>query len=115
MSDAPQRRRRGGGRAGNVSRRKGAVIDQLDWTLTRNTDRPVEPLTEEGVQAIHNGAMEILEDIGIEFLNPEAVEILKKAGCTIDGENVRMGREFVMEMIGKAPSTFTSNTCRQIS
>ena len=57
------------------------------------------------MQAIHDGAMRILEEIGIEFLNPEAVEYLRASGgCEIDGENVRMGRDFVMEMIAKAPA-----------
>ena len=51
--------------------------------------------------------MRILEDIGIEFLNPEACEILRQAGCTVTGENVRMGRDFVMEMVAKAPSQWT--------
>jgi trimethylamine--corrinoid protein Co-methyltransferase len=79
----------------------------MPWRIPVNTDRPTEPLDEEGVMAIHNGAMTILEDIGIEFLNPEALEILRKAGCTVQGENVRMGREFVMEMVAKAPESFT--------
>jgi len=51
--------------------------------------------------------MQILEEIGIEFLNEEALEIFKEAGCRVDGTNVRMGRDFVMEMVGKAPDTFT--------
>jgi trimethylamine--corrinoid protein Co-methyltransferase len=72
-----------------------------------NMDRPTEPLTEDGVQAIHEGAMRILEDIGIEFFNEEAKAILKDAGCRIDGDNVRMGRDFVMEMVAKAPSEWT--------
>ena len=104
---APARRKRGGGRAGAAARRGLAVIDQMPWRIPVNTDRPTEPLTKEGVAAIHNGAMRILEDIGIQFLNPEALNILKKAGCRVDGENVRMGRDFVMEMIGKAPSEFS--------
>lgn len=103
--DAPKRRR-GGGRAGNTARRGGAVLEQMPWRLIENTDRPTEPLDADGVQAIHNGAMRILEEIGIEFLNYEALAILKKAGCTVDGENVRMGRDFVMEWIAKAPSQF---------
>jgi trimethylamine---corrinoid protein Co-methyltransferase len=101
-----QRGRRGGGRAGNT-RGKGEVISQLPWTLPINTDRPTEPLSEEGVQAVHEGAMRVLEEIGIEFLNPEAVEILAKAGCIVDGENVRMGRELVMETLKGVPSRFT--------
>ena len=106
MDDAAPKRRRTGGRAGN-SRRGGAVIDQMPWRMPVNTDRPIEPLTEEGVQAIHNGAMRILEEIGIEFLNEEGLEILRDAGCTIRDTNVRMGRDFVMEMLAKAPAQFT--------
>ena len=103
---APTRRRRSGGRAGN-KRGSGPAISQMPWRQIKNTDRPTEPLTEEGVEAIHNGAMRILEEIGIEFLNDEGREILRKAGCAVDGANVRMGRDFVMEMVGRAPSTFT--------
>ncbi|MEM8591820.1 MAG: trimethylamine methyltransferase family protein [Pseudomonadota bacterium] len=103
---APTRRRRSGGRAGNT-RGSGPAIRQMPWRMIENTDRPTEPLTEEGVAAIHDGAMRILEEIGIEFLNDEGREILKRAGCTVEGENVRMGRDFVMEMVGRAPSSFT--------
>lgn len=107
MAQEDQRRKRGGGRAGAAARRGPAVIEQMPWRLPVNVDRPTEPLTEEGVQAIHEAAMTILEEIGIEFLNHEALAILKEAGCTINGENVRMSREFVMEMIAKAPSQWT--------
>lgn len=107
MSDTAPKRKRGGGRSGNTARRGGAVIEQMPWRLPINVDRPIEPLDEEGVQAIHEGAMRILEEIGIEFLNHEALDILKKAGCIVDGENVRMGRDFVMEWIAKAPSQWT--------
>ena len=106
MSDDAPRRRRGGGRAGNAARRGGAVIDQMPWRLIENTDRPTEPLGPEGVQAIHDGAMRILEDIGIEFLNEEALELFVKAGCRVEGTNVRMGRDWVMEMLGHAPAQF---------
>ena len=108
MAKDVKRRRRSGGRAGNAERRGSEVIEQMPWNPPINIDRPVEPLNEDGIEAVHNGAMRILEEIGIEFLNPEALEILKgSGGCTINGENVRMGREFVMEMIAKAPSQWT--------
>lgn len=99
--------RRGGGRAGAAARRGTAALQQMPWRIPQNIDRPIEPLTEEGVAAIHDGAMRILEEIGIVFLNPEALEILKQAGCRVEGDLVRMDREFVMEMVGKAPSQFT--------
>ncbi len=109
--EAPKRGRRSGGRAGN-KRGKGAAIKQIPWTVPVNTDRPTEPLPPEGVEAIHNAAMRVLEEIGIEFLNLEAVEILRKAGCDISNETsesalVKMDRALVMEKIALAPSEFT--------
>ena len=110
VEQTPRRGRRSGGRsggrAGNV-RRASLGIEQLPWSLPVNPDKPTEPLDEDGVQAIHEAAMRIIEEIGIEFLNPEAVEILRKAGCIIEDQNVRMGRELVMEQLGHAPARFT--------
>ncbi len=105
-SQAP-RRKRAGGRSGNARRDNPAVIDQMPWRIIKNTDRPIEPLDDTGVQAIHDGAMHILEEIGIEFYNPESLVIFKQAGCLVNGSNVRMDRDFVMEMVAKAPSQFT--------
>ncbi|SDW20884.1 trimethylamine---corrinoid protein Co-methyltransferase [Ruegeria halocynthiae] len=107
MNDSKTRRRRGGGRAGAAARRGSAVIDQMPWNPPLNIDRPTEPLDPDGIEAIHEGAMRILEEIGIEFYNQEAIGILREAGCTISGDNVRMGRDFVMEMVSKAPNKFT--------
>ncbi|MDA7426390.1 trimethylamine methyltransferase family protein [Thalassococcus lentus] len=102
-----ERKRRSGGRAGNAERRGGAAIEQMPWRQIVNRDRPTEPMPPEGVERMHNAAMHILEEIGIEFLNEEAADILRKAGCTVNGENVRMGREMVMEYVAKAPKQFT--------
>lgn len=104
---ARDRSRRGGGRAGAAARRGAAALQQMPWSIPQNIDRPIEPLTEEGVAAIHDGAMRILEEIGIVFLNPEALELLGQAGCRVEGDLVRMDRDFVMEMVGKAPGQFT--------
>ena len=98
---------RSGGRSANTARRKKELFKQSPWRLPFNQDPPIEPLSDEGVQAIHNGAMDILENIGIEFLNDESRNILANAGCRINDTNVKMDREWVMEMIGKAPSQFT--------
>ena len=76
------RRRRAGTRSGE-KRNKSSGTAQLPWSLPQNADQKVEPLPVEGVEAIHDAAMKILEQIGIEFLNLDAVEILKKAGCSV--------------------------------
>ncbi len=101
------RRRRAGGRAANLDRRSQELFRQMSWRVPKNTDRPTEPLDEEGVERIHDAAMQVLEEAGIEFLNEEACDLFRKAGCTVDGTNVKMGRDWVMEMVGKAPSSFT--------
>ncbi len=100
-------RRRQGGRAANT-RRTAGNIRQTPWELPANFDAPTEPIDEDGVHAIHDGAMRVLEEIGIEFLHDEAKQILKAAGCIVspDSDNVRMDREFVMEQVRKAPSEF---------
>ncbi|PVH28615.1 trimethylamine methyltransferase family protein [Pararhodobacter oceanensis] len=99
--------RRAGGRSGNARRTTGFHLEQMPWRIPVNPDRPTEPVDTEGVQAIHKGAMHILENIGIEFLNDEALTILKDAGCRVTGNNVRMGEDFVMEMVARAPTEFT--------
>ncbi|RMF35611.1 MAG: methyltransferase [Alphaproteobacteria bacterium] len=112
-------RRRSGGRAGNIRRGAARSISQLPWTLPQLVDRPTEPLDEEGVRAIDDAAMRILEEIGILFLNEEALAILDRAGADVDHEsrNVRMGREMVRELVAKAPPEFAitpRNPDRQI-
>ncbi|WP_136439381.1 trimethylamine methyltransferase family protein [Pacificoceanicola onchidii] len=104
---APTRKRRSGGRAGLASRRGTAAIEQMPWRLPLNIDRPTEPLPEEGMARMHDATMRILEEIGIEFLHPDAVKILREAGCTVNSENVRMDRDLVMHYVGLAPDHFT--------
>ncbi|WP_341368729.1 trimethylamine methyltransferase family protein [Yoonia sp. BS5-3] len=106
MKQPGKSRRRGGGRAGNAHRRAAAGIDQMPWRIPINTDRPTEPLDDAGVAAIHDGAMRVLEEIGIEFLHDEALALFREAGCKVDGTNVRMGRDWVTEMLGHAPAQF---------
>ncbi|MEL6644239.1 MAG: trimethylamine methyltransferase family protein [Pseudomonadota bacterium] len=107
MADTATRRRRAGGRAGNAGRRGGAVIEQRPWSIPVNPDRPTEPLDADGVAALHDAAMRILEEIGIEFLNEEALGIFRETGCSVENGNVKMTRDWVMEMVGRAPERFT--------
>jgi trimethylamine--corrinoid protein Co-methyltransferase len=107
MTDEPNRRKRAGGRAGMKVRAGTSVIDQMPWRIPVNPDAPIEPLDADGVQKVHKTAMRILSELGIEFLNPDAVDHLRRAGCIVNGTNVRMDEDFVMEMLARAPETFT--------
>lgn len=101
------KRKRAGGRAGHARRAGTHAIEQMSWRIPQNHDRPTEPMGPEGVLAIHNGAMRILRDIGIRFLNDEALAIFRQAGCKVEGNTVFMDEDFVMEMLGRCPETFT--------
>ncbi|MCC6000952.1 MAG: trimethylamine methyltransferase family protein [Pararhodobacter sp.] len=104
---ATQTRRRSGGRSGNTRRSDVFRLDQSAWRVPVNPDQPTEPLDDEGVQAIHRGALHILQEIGIEFLNDEALTLFGQAGCRVEGQTVRMDGDFVTEMVARAPHAFS--------
>jgi trimethylamine--corrinoid protein Co-methyltransferase len=64
-------------------------------------------LDDEGVALVDETAMTILEEIGLEFNDDEALDLWKQAGAEVDGKQVRMARELVMSLIQKAPAEFT--------
>lgn len=105
-------------RRGRRAPRKPGALEQMPWRIPVNTDAPTQPIGRDGVMAIHKGVMSILRDIGIEFLNDEALALFRQAGCIVNGQNVRMDEDFVMEMLGRAPGPFTitpRNTDRQVT
>ncbi|MEO1776046.1 MAG: trimethylamine methyltransferase family protein [Pseudomonadota bacterium] len=113
--EAPRRRSAGrgtarsGGRAANKRRGGGGLPNQRPWGQAELTDPPIEPISADQVAAIDDAAMRILEEIGIEFLHPDACTRLKAAGCTVEdgGTNVRMDRALVRHYVAMAPETFT--------
>ncbi len=107
VSEVAVRRRRAGGRKGHAGRKSHRIIQQMPFQQPVNLDVPTAPLSHEGIDAIHKAVVHILKDIGIEFLNPEACAVLAQAGCKVQGTNVRMDEDFLMEMLGHAPERFT--------
>ncbi|WP_118135761.1 trimethylamine methyltransferase family protein [Oceanicella sp. SM1341] len=103
------RGRRGGGQGGTDRRAAATALRQSPWSLPEILDSPTTPLTEEGVRAIDDAAMRILEEIGILFLHDGALDVLARAGATVDRDSrsVRMDREMVRAHIALAPSAFT--------
>jgi hypothetical protein len=89
---ADRRTARGAARIGRAARP--AAIAQMPWRIPVNTDRPTEPLSPEGVAAIHDAAMRVLEETGIEFLHPEACAAFVAAGCRVEGHERAHGPGF---------------------
>jgi trimethylamine--corrinoid protein Co-methyltransferase len=82
---------------------------QLPWRTVVNAYDPVRVLSEDQLAAIHDASMRILEELGIEFLLPEAVDLLRRAGARVaaDGLRVRFDRGLIAEAVAKAPRRFT--------
>lgn len=67
-----------------------------------------EPVTEQELEMIHEGACELLEEVGMLFGDPKAVDILVEAGATrVDEKTVRFPRAMVEQAIQDAPSQYT--------
>ncbi len=88
-----------------------ARIDQLPFEQVENPFSPIDILSEDQLNRIHHASLDVLEDIGINFLLDEAREILKTAGADVEKNStrVRFDRNLILESIAKAPSEFTIN------
>jgi trimethylamine--corrinoid protein Co-methyltransferase len=97
-----------GGRSRHEGRR-GSGIRQLPFRQLRNFMPPVAFVPEEDVEKIHRASLKILAEIGVNFLLPEAREILREAGAEVEpgSDRVRFDPALIEERIRTAPSAFT--------
>ena len=95
-----------GRRSSRVRGRQKAAFVQLPRRRLTNPYPPMEIVSAEQIEAIHQASMQVLEEIGMNFLLPEAREILRQAGADVesDGPRVRFDRALVAEAVARAPS-----------
>lgn len=105
--EAGRRRARQG--AGSRGGRSGGGLKQLPWRLLESPYQPLEVLSPEQVEMISDAAFRILEEVGMDFLHPEALDILAKGGAEVapGSQRVRFDRGLVKETLAQAPSRFT--------
>ena len=98
-----------GARRRSRERRGEQALKQLPWRRVENPYPPIEVFSADQIEAIHDTSLRILEEIGMDFLHPEALDILKKAGAEVEPgtERVRLDRGLVLEALAHAPSSFT--------
>ncbi len=74
----------------------------------RRQFKPLEILTEEEVNAIHEGTLDVLQKTGVTIHHDEALNVFEKAGCTVDLESkrVRFPPGLVEESLRKCPTSF---------
>jgi trimethylamine--corrinoid protein Co-methyltransferase len=70
-------------------------------------DRPLGVLSPDQEEQIHDHAMRILEDIGVDVLHERARSLFAAADQKVEDDRIRLDRAFVMEQVAKAPRTFT--------
>ncbi|MEO0634909.1 MAG: trimethylamine methyltransferase family protein, partial [Pseudomonadota bacterium] len=66
-----------------------------------------EPMRPEQVEKIDAASMNILENVGVVFRDPVALEDWRRAGAKVVGETVYLDRALVRDLIATIPETFT--------
>jgi len=99
---------REGRRGGREARRQARTAVQVRALPVLERRVPVyEVLDEAGLERIHEASLQILEQVGIDFRDAEALELWKSAGAEIERWRVRIPRELLMDLVAKAPAEFT--------
>jgi trimethylamine--corrinoid protein Co-methyltransferase len=94
-------------RAGRRKSSASRPIPQLPWSQPALTLEPSRILSDDHIETIHLKSLEVLEEIGMDVLLPEAREIYAKAGAKVEDDRVRIGREIVEHALKAPPSEFT--------
>jgi len=90
-------------------RHRASPLADQTFRLLRNPYPPVEVLSAEQLERIHQSSLRILEELGLEFWDEEALDLWQQAGARVDRANKRVWveRGLLLEAIAKAPADFT--------
>ena len=99
--DTGRRRRRAAERGGGSGASQPAGQPQSPFA-------PLNLVSEDELDSIHQAALTVLKEIGVDFLHDEARAILRDAGADVDAASrrVRFDPAFVEAQIGLAPKEF---------
>jgi trimethylamine--corrinoid protein Co-methyltransferase len=96
---------RRGGRASRRAERTGFALRALP-PLERGI--PIyEVLSEERLELLHDASCRILEEVGIDFRDDEALALWRGAGAEVRGQRVRIPRQLLMSLLAKVPAELT--------
>ncbi len=101
----PKTRSRAGGRAARRTLRT-----TRDYRMLPGLERKIpdcEVMDHEHVEMIDAASMDILENVGVQFRDPIALDDWKKAGAKVVGEMVYLDRGLIRDLIATIPSNFT--------
>ncbi len=95
-------------RRGKERKDRSGGAEQLPWARVQNPFPPLQLLRPDQLDAIDEAAFTILEEIGLDFLSPEALPVLRAGGAAVEpgSQRVRFGRDVIRHWVAKAPETF---------
>ncbi|RWE21475.1 MAG: trimethylamine methyltransferase [Mesorhizobium sp.] len=96
------RRRRG--RASLMAAREAEKTPRL--STIKYALSPVEVVSADQLERIHQASMAILRDVGIDFRDETAIRQWREAGADVRGHRVHLEEDMVMDLIAKAPRSF---------
>ncbi len=96
-------------RASRRQRRTESPLLRLPFRQPRNPLPPFDYIAPDQVEEIHEASLNILENIGLDFMDTEALELWAKAGAKVDhaAQHVWLDRGLILDAIARAPATFT--------
>lgn len=92
-----------------VRRQPASPLADKPFRQLTNPLPPVELLSPEQIERLHDASMHILEEIGIDFLDEETLDLWQAAGARVDrqSQHVCFDRELITSLVAKAPAEFT--------
>ena len=83
----------------------------LPWKNIRNSLPPIEPLSTDEIESIHQASLRVLAELGMKVTDTEARKIYVKGGARVDRaeELVYLDPEMVEEVMALAPAEYTLN------
>ncbi len=84
-------------------------LSQMPFKQISHPYKPVEVLTADQIEDIHNTSLTILEEVGMKVLEPQARNIFAENGCRVNHNNqmVYLDRDLVTAQVAHAPEAFT--------
>ena len=77
--------------------------------MFRNTMPRYEVLSEDAMATLDKGWRRLMTEIGVEFMDDRALELVRTAGQRVEGNTVFLDPDFVLEQVAKAPRDKASN------
>ena len=101
-----------GARRRQTSARASRGLKQLPWKQPQNPYPVLNAISEDQVEQIHHTSLRVIAELGIKFMDSEALSILREKGAEVDESTqmVRMAPELVMAWMGKVPERFTMHS-----